>query len=97
MKFKIKFLAKYFIFFLIASINSLVFGNTGVDINFGDSIGVNQNIRNLKNRKQIYENEILEKVNKGGAIEPKMGKAFFGLNSFFNEDYCNEIGDSNED
>jgi hypothetical protein len=47
----------------------------------------------LKNRKKIYDKEIIEKISRGGAIEPKMGKAIFGLNSFFNEDYCKEIGD----
>ena len=105
MKFTFKFFTKYFLLFLIASLyldflkkdnmsfHSLASGNTGIDINFGDSIGVNQNIQNLKNRKKIYEKEIIEKVSKGGAIEPKMGKAIFGLNSFFNEDYCEQIGD----
>ena len=96
---------KYLIFLFIASsflnffenksqrFKTLASDNTGVDINFGDSIGVNLNIRNLKNRKKIYEKEILDKVKRGGAIEPVMGRAIFGLNSFFNEDYCREIGD----
>ena len=73
-------------------VKNFSFCNTGIDINFGDSIGVNQNIQNLKNRKQIYEKEIIEKVKKRWAVESKMGKAIFGLNSFFREDYCREIG-----
>ncbi len=67
--------------------------NIGIDINFGDSIGVNQNILNLKNRKKLYEKEIIDKVKGGRAIETKLGRAFFGLNSFFREDYCREIGE----
>ena len=100
-----KFLIKHIIFIIIASTfldlfknqNSnfkiLASENAGVDINFGDSIGVNQNIMNLKNRKKIYEKEIIEKVKKGGAIDTKMGKAIFGVRSFFREDYCKEIGE----
>ena len=105
MKFIIKHAIKYFIFILVTcsfldffknqnqSLKTLASDNTGIDINFGDSIGVNQNIQNLKNRKQIYEKEIIEKVKRGGAVESKMGKAFFGLNGFFREDYCREIGE----
>ena len=97
--------SKYIIFLLIAisfldfiknnnsSFKTLASDNTGVEINFGDSIGVNQNIQNLKNRKEIYEKEIIEKVKRGGAIEAKMGKPIFGLKSFFNENYCTEIGE----
>ena len=100
-----KFLIKYLIFLLITnsflyilkndnrSLKIFASSNTGVDINFGDSIGVNQNILNLKNRKKLYEKEIIEKVKGGGAIESKMGKAIFGLKSFFSEDYCREIGE----
>ena len=105
MKFLIKNSIRYIIFLIITtsfldffkndnlSLKSLASDNTGVDINFGDSIGVNQNIKNLKNRKKIYEKEILEKVMGGMAIDPKMGKAIFGINSFFSEDYCREIGE----
>ena len=97
--------SKYIIFLLIAisfldfiknnnsSFKTLASDNTGVEINFGDSIGVNQNIQNLKNRKEIYEKEIIEKVKRGGAIEAKMGKPIFGLKSFFNENYCTDIGE----
>ena len=100
-----KFLIKNLIFLYVAitffdflkneNLNSKILAseNKGVDINFGESIGVNQNILNLKNRKQLYEKEIIEKVKKGGAIEPKMGKAMFGVKSFFREDYCLEIGE----
>ena len=95
----------YIFFFFVANIfldflknenlsfKTLASDNAGVDINFGDSIGVNQNIQNLKNRKKIYEKEILEKVKQGGAIDPKLGKAIFGINSFFSENYCREIGE----
>ena len=105
MKFIIKGGIKYLIFLLIASsflnflkndsqsFKTLASDNTGVDINFGDSIGVNQNIQNLKNRNRIYVKEIIDKVKQGAAIEPVMGKAIFGLNSFFSEDYCREIGE----
>ncbi len=105
MKFIIKQGIKYLIFILVASsfldflknenpsLKTIASDNTGIEINFGDSIGVNQNIQNLKNRKQIYEKEIIEKVKRGGAVESKMGKAIFGLNSFFREDYCREIGE----
>ena len=77
MKFIIKHAIKYLIFILVtssfldflknenSSLKTLASANTGIDINFGDSIGVNQNIQNLKNRKQIYEKEIIEKVKKG--------------------------------
>ena len=89
MKFLIKNSIRYIIFLIITcsfldffkndnlSLKTLASDNTGVDINFGDSIGVNQNIKNLKNRKKIYEKEILEKVMGGMAIDPKMGKAIF--------------------
>ena len=105
MKFIIKQGIKYLIFILVTSsfldflkngnpsLKTIASDNTGIDINFGDSIGVNQNIQNLKNRKQIYEKEIIEKVKRGGALESKMGKAIFGLNSFFREDYCGKIGE----
>ena len=66
--------------------------NSGLDINFGDSIGVNQNIKNLKNRKKVYEEEIIDKVKQGRAIESKMGKALFGLKSFLKEENCLEMG-----
>ena len=100
-----KFLIKNIIFLLIASsfldfikdnnprLKTFASDSTGIDINFGDSIGVNQNIQNLRNRRKIYEKEIIEKVKGGGAIESKMGKAFFGLKSFFSESYCSEIGE----
>ncbi len=105
MKFIIKYVIKYLIFILVTSsfldflknentsLKTIASSNSGIDINFGDSIGVNQNIQNLKNRKQIYEKEIIEKVKRGGAVESKMGKAIFGLNSFFREDYCGKIGE----
>ena len=102
MKFIIKNSIKYIVFLIIASsflkndnvsLKTLASGSKGVDINFGDSIGVNQNIQNLKNRRKIYEKEIIEKVKRGSAIESKMGKPIFGLNSFFREDYCREIGE----
>ena len=100
-----KFLLKHIIFIFIVSsffdflindsrsLRTFASDNSGVDINFGDSIGVNQNIQNLRNRNKIYEKEIIEKVKLGGAIESKMGKAFFGLNSFFRDNYCREIGE----
>lgn len=100
-----KFIIKHIIIVLIASsfldffknenlmLKILASDNTGVDINFGDSIGVNLNIQNLKNRQKIYEKEIIEKVKRGRAIESKMGKANFGLNSFYRDDYCKEIGE----
>ena len=100
-----KSIIKNIIFLIIASsflnflkndnqiLKTLASDNTGVDINFGDSIGVNQNIKNLKNRKKIYEKEIIDKVEQGRSIESKMGKATFGVNSFFREGYCKEIGD----
>tara|TARA_Y100001978_G_scaffold39589_1_gene35225 strand:- start:2264 stop:3295 length:1032 start_codon:yes stop_codon:yes gene_type:complete len=100
-----KILIKRIIIILIASsfldffykdnpyLKTLASDNTGIDINFGDSIGVDQNIKNLRNRRKIYEKEIIEKVKGGGAIESKMGNAFFGLKSFFRENYCSEIGE----
>ena len=60
MKFIIKNAIKYLIFILVTSsfldflknenpsLKTLASANTGIDINFGDSIGVNQNIQNLK-------------------------------------------------
>ena len=69
MKFIIKNSIKYIVFLIIASLfldflkndnislKTLASGINGVDINFGDSIGVNQNIQNLKNRRKIYEKE----------------------------------------
>ena len=91
----LKFIIKYMIFLTIASpflellrndnsnLEISASENIGIDINFGDSIGVNQNILNLKNRKKLYEKEIIDKVKGGRAIETKLGRAFFGLNSFF--------------
>ncbi len=99
-----KFTIKYIIFLVIAilfldslknenpNLKTLASDNTGVDINFGDSIGVNQNIKNLKNRKMIYEKEIIDKVKQGRAIDSKTGNAIFGLKSFFSENFCMEIG-----
>ena len=83
MKFIIKYLILLFIifsfldFFWNENLRLKIFASesTGVDINFGDSIGVNQNILNLKNRKKIYEKEIIDKVKHGRAIDSKPGKA----------------------
>ena len=108
-----KFLFKNLIFLYVAitffnflkneNLNSKILASEykGVDINFGDSIGVNQNILNLKNRKKLYKKEIIEKVKQGGAIDHKMGKAMFEsifetfkdknliLNDVFNEKVSN--------
>ena len=100
MKFIIKYLILLFIafsfldFFRNENLRLKIFASesTGVDINFGDSIGVNQNILNLKNRKKIYEKEIIDKVKQGRAIDSKTGKAIFGVRSFLREENCEEMG-----
>tara|TARA_Y100000589_G_scaffold243525_1_gene231128 strand:- start:1690 stop:2694 length:1005 start_codon:yes stop_codon:yes gene_type:complete len=66
--------------------------STGININFGDSIQVKGNIKNLKDRKEMYDKEIINKIKQGRSIEEKMGKAFYGVRSFFEDDFCREIG-----
>lgn len=66
--------------------------STGININFGDSIQVKGNIKNLKDRKEMYEKEIINKIKEGRSVEEKMGKAFYGVRSFFEDDFCKEIG-----
>ena len=63
-----------------------------IEINFGESFGVDQNIKNLKDRQKIYEREIIDKVKQGRANEYKLGRYIIGKR-FFREDYCGEIGD----
>ena len=66
MKFIIKHAIKYLIFILVTNsflgflnnenpiLKTLASENTGIDINFGDSIGVNQNIQNLDHTSASY-------------------------------------------
>ena len=67
--------------------------NSGrVNINFGESFGIDLNIQNLKDRKKLYEKEIIEKVMQGRSNENyKLGRYIIGEN-FFEEKYCKEIG-----
>ena len=74
-------------------IETLASDTKGIDINFGDSIGVKGNIKNLKDRKELYEKEIVEKIKQGRSIEEKLGQAFFGVRSFFEDTHCREIGE----
>ena len=66
--------------------------NTGININYGDSIKVKGNIKNLKDRKDLYEKSIIYKIKQGRPIEEKMGQFFIGVRSFFEDDFCREIG-----
>jgi len=63
-----------------------------VEINFGESFGVDQNIKNLKERQKIYEKGIIDKVKQGRSNEYKLGRYIIGKR-FFKEDYCREIGE----
>ena len=67
--------------------------STGININFGDSIQVKGNIKNLKDRKEMYEKEIINKIKQGRSIEEKIGQAFYGVTSFFKDDFCRDIGE----
>ena len=98
------FIIKNLFYFLIASLfleingkdNSytqlLASDTTRVDINFGESFGVDQNIKNLIDRKKIYDNEIIDKVKQGRSNEYKLGQYIIGKR-FFREQYCREIGE----
>ena len=98
------FIIKNVFFLLIASIfldiiskdksylKLLASDNTRVDINFGESFGVDQNIKNLIDRKIIYEKEIIDKVKQGRSNEYKLGQYIIGKR-FFKEEYCREIGE----
>ena len=70
----------------------LASNNTRVDVNFGESFGVDQNIKNLIDRKMIYEKEIIDKVKQGRSNEYKLGQYIIGKR-FFKEEYCREIGE----
>ena len=99
-----KFIIKNLFFLLIASLfldiiskdNSyfqlLASDSSRVDINFGESFGVDQNIKNLKDRKEMYEKEIIDKVKQGRSNEYKLGQYIIGKR-FFKEQYCKEIGE----
>jgi len=65
---------------------------TRVEINFGESFGIDQNIKNLKDRKNIYEKGIIDKVKEGRSNEYKLGRYIIGKR-FFKEDYCKDIGE----
>ena len=49
-----------------------------VEINFGESFGVDQNIKNLKERQKIYEKGIIDKVKQGRSNEYKLGRYIIG-------------------
>ena len=66
--------------------------NSGVDINFGESFAVDQNIKNLKSRGILYEREIIDKVKQGRSIEYKIGTPI-RVNSFLQSEYCREMGE----
>ena len=66
--------------------------SSGVDINFGESFAVDQNIKNLKNREKLYDREIIDKVKQGRSIEYKIGKPI-RVNSFLKGEYCREMGE----
>ena len=65
--------------------------SSGVDINFGESFAVDQNIKNLKDREKLYEREIIDKVKQGRSIEYKIGTPI-RVNSFLKGEYCREMG-----
>ena len=67
--------------------------SSGVDINFGESFAVDQNIKNLKDRGKLYEKEIIDKVKQGRSIEYKIGTPI-RVNSFLKGEYCREMGDT---
>ena len=71
----------------------LASNNSRVDINIGESFGIDLNIKNLKDRKKMYEKEIIEKVMKGRSNDVyKLGKYIIGEN-FYEEEYCKEVGE----
>ncbi|WP_288262717.1 hypothetical protein [uncultured Prochlorococcus sp.] len=64
--------------------------NTGVEINFGTMSEAN--IDNIKNKGLLYEKEVIEKVKEGRSLVYKLGKPML-VESFFSEDYCQNIGE----
>ena len=63
-----------------------------IDFNFGDSFIIEQNINNLKNRKTLYEESIIEKVRQGKSLDYNWGR-YISVKDYFTEEYCQRIGE----